>query len=153
MSSKKLVPNGEAAPEGSVGRHGNRWTNGIVLALSGLKAVVAFVALLFIMREIASIRDQQMVFMREIRDIRDQQEAFMKQQTDLRGELQGLKDQVLQMQLKQENEAKDKGPAGSTDDWRRDDSATFWKSAEVHRRSKRNSEAKTVVILGKRSGR
>ncbi|KAI8510881.1 Fibrinogen- domains (FReDs) [Branchiostoma belcheri] len=100
MSSKKLVPNGEAAPEGSVGRHGNRWTNGIVLALSGLAAVVSFVTLL-------STRDQQMVFMREIRDIQDQQAAFMKRQTDLGGELQGLKDQVLQMQLKQENEAKD----------------------------------------------
>ncbi|KAI8510682.1 Fibrinogen- domains (FReDs) [Branchiostoma belcheri] len=137
MSSKKLVPNGEAAPEGSVGRHGNRWTNGIVVAMSGLAAVVAFIALLF---------------MGDTGFVRDQQEAFMKQQTDLRGELQGLKDQVLQMQLKQqENEAKDTGPAGSTDDWRRVDSATFWKSAEVHRRSKRNSEAKTVVILGKRS--
>ncbi|KAI8483664.1 Fibrinogen- domains (FReDs) [Branchiostoma belcheri] len=133
MSSKKLVPNGDAAPEGSVGHHGNRWTNGIVLALSGLTAAVA---LLLMLREIVSIRDQQMVFMREIRDIRDQQAAFMKQQTDLRGELQGLKDQ---------------DPAGSTDDWRRDESATFWKSAEVHRRSKRNSEAKTVLILGKRS--
>ncbi|KAI8479104.1 hypothetical protein Bbelb_431690 [Branchiostoma belcheri] len=44
-----------------------------------------------------------------------------------------------------------KGPADSTDDWRRDDSATFWKSAEVHHRAKRNSEAKTVLILGKRS--
>ncbi|KAI8510878.1 hypothetical protein Bbelb_117940 [Branchiostoma belcheri] len=44
------------------------------------------------------------------------------------------------------------GPASSTDDWRRDVSATFWKSAEVHHRAKRNSEAKTVLILGKRSG-
>ncbi|KAI8510890.1 hypothetical protein Bbelb_118060 [Branchiostoma belcheri] len=126
MSSKKLVPNGETAPEGSVGSHGNRWTNGIGVALSGLTAAVV---LLLMVREIVSIRDQQMVFMREIRDIRDQQAVFMKQQTDLRGELQGLKDQ---------------DPAGSTDDWRRDESATFWKSAEVHRRSKRNSEAKTT---------
>ncbi|KAI8510261.1 Fibrinogen- domains (FReDs) [Branchiostoma belcheri] len=125
MWSKKLSPNGKAAPEGSVGRHGNRWTNGIVLALSGLAAVVSFVALLFLVQEINSIRDQQM--------------AFMKQQEDLRKELQGLKDQLLL------------GPASSTEDWRRDHSATFWKSAKVHRRSKRNSEANTVLILGKRS--
>ncbi|KAI8486251.1 Fibrinogen- domains (FReDs) [Branchiostoma belcheri] len=173
MSSKKLVPNDEAVPEGSVGRHGNRWTNGILPALSGLPSVVGFVALLFMVREIAIMREQQTALMKEIRDIRDQQSAFqtdlreqqtalMKQQedlkvqqmaiqTDLREELQAyLKDHVQQMQMKQE-EAGDKGPASSTDDWRRDDSATFWKRAEMHRRSKRNSEAKTVLILGKRS--
>ncbi|XP_078656895.1 uncharacterized protein LOC144903011 isoform X2 [Branchiostoma floridae x Branchiostoma belcheri] len=137
MWSKKLSPNGKAAPEGSVGRHGNRWTNGIVLALSGLAAVVSFVALLFLVQEINSIRDQQM--------------AFMKQQEDLRKELQGLKDQLLLVQFKQENDDKDKGPASSTEDWQRDHSATFWKNAKVHRRSKRNSEANTVLILGKRS--
>ncbi|KAI8484280.1 Fibrinogen- domains (FReDs) [Branchiostoma belcheri] len=144
MSSKKLVPNGEAAPEGSVGRHGNQRTLGISITPSGLAAVVSFIALLFMVRELASIREQQTAFMKEIRDVRDQQMTI---QTDL----QGLKDQVLQMQLKQENKVKDKGPAGSTEDWRRDDSATFWKSAEAHRRSKRNSEAGTVLILGKRS--
>ncbi|XP_078699836.1 angiopoietin-related protein 6-like [Branchiostoma floridae x Branchiostoma belcheri] len=140
MSSKKLFPNGEAALEGSVGRHGNRWTNGIVLALSGLAAVVSFAALLFMVREIASMRDQQTAFMREIRD----------QQTAFQTELQGLKDQVLQMQLKQEKDAEDKtasplspqGPSGdirSTEDGRRDHSATFWKRAEMHRRSKRGT--------------
>ncbi|KAI8488185.1 Fibrinogen- domains (FReDs) [Branchiostoma belcheri] len=126
MSSKKPFPNGEAAPEGSVGRHGNRWTNGIFMALSGLAAVVSFVALLFMVRELASIRDQQMAIM-----------------TDL----QGLKDQVLQMQLKQEKEAEDKtasmtiGPDGPPGDVRsaEDHSATFWKSAEMHRRSKRDT--------------
>ncbi|XP_019644814.1 PREDICTED: microfibril-associated glycoprotein 4-like [Branchiostoma belcheri] len=103
MSSKKLFQNGEAAPEGSVGRHGNPLTNRIVLALSGLAAVVSFVTLLFMLREIAFIQEQQTTFMREIQD---QQTAF---QTDLREELQAyLKDQVLQMQLKQKNEAKDK---------------------------------------------
>ncbi|XP_019617064.1 PREDICTED: uncharacterized protein LOC109464499 [Branchiostoma belcheri] len=165
MTSKNLSPNGEAVPDGSVGRHGNRWTNGIVLALSGLAAVVSVVALLFMVREITFIQEQQAAFMRDIQDIRDQQTAFqtdlrdqqmafMKQQEDLREELQAyLKDQVLQMQLKQKNEAKDKGPASSTQDWRRDDSATFWKSAEMHRRSKRNSESNTVLILGKRSGK
>ncbi|KAI8509444.1 Fibrinogen- domains (FReDs) [Branchiostoma belcheri] len=174
MSSKKLVPNDEAVSEGSVGRHGNRWTNEILPALSGLPSVVGFVALLFMVREIATMREQQTALMKEIRDIRDQQSAFqsdlreqqtalMKQQedlkvqqmaiqTDLREELQAyLKDQVHQMQMKQEKETEDKGPASSTDDWRRDDSATFWKRAEMHRRSKRNSEAKTVLILGKRS--
>ncbi|KAI8483929.1 Fibrinogen- domains (FReDs) [Branchiostoma belcheri] len=168
MSSKKLFPNGEAAPEGSVGRHGNWQTFGIVLALSGLAAVVGFVTLLFMVREIATLREQQMALQKDLRDqqtalmreIRDQHTVFQTDQRehqtafqeDLREELQVyLKDQVLQMQLKQEKEAEDKGPAGSTDDWRRDDSATFWKSAEVHRRSKRNSESKTVLILGKRS--
>ncbi|XP_019646376.1 PREDICTED: fibrinogen-like protein 1 [Branchiostoma belcheri] len=152
MSSKKLFPNGEAAPEGSVGRHGNQRTLGIVLALSGLAAVVGFVALF---NDIATMREQQSAIMREIWNIQDQHTAFQtdqrEQQMALEEELHHLKDQVLQMQLKQEKEAEDKGPAGSTDDWRRDDSATFWKSAEVHRRSKRNSESKTVVILGKRS--
>ncbi|KAI8510837.1 Acyl-CoA synthetase member 2 mitochondrial, partial [Branchiostoma belcheri] len=207
MSSKKLVPNDEAAPEGSVGRHGNQRTLGISMTPSGLASVVSFIALLFMLRELASIRDQQTAFMRGIRDqqtafmrgirdqqtafmreirdqqtafmreirdqqtafmreirdqqtafmreIRDQQTAFMReirdQQMTTQTDLQGLKDQVLQMQLRQENKAKDKGPAGSTEDWRRDDSATFWKSAEAHRRAKRNSEAKTVLILGKRS--
>ncbi|KAI8498399.1 Fibrinogen- domains (FReDs) [Branchiostoma belcheri] len=161
MSTKKLAPNGEAAPEGSVGRHGNPLTNGIVPALSGLAAVVSFVALLFMVREIASIREQQTAFMREIQDqqtafqtdLRDQKTAFVKQQENLREELQAyLKDQVLLMQLNQKNEAKDKDPASTTKGWRRDDSATFWKSAEVHHRSKRNSESKTVLILGRRSG-
>ncbi|KAI8489093.1 Fibrinogen- domains (FReDs) [Branchiostoma belcheri] len=214
MTSKKLSQNGEAVPEGSVGRHGNRWTNGIVLALSGLAAVVSVVTLLFMVREITFIQEQQTAFMRDIQDIRDQQTAFqtdlrdqqmafMKQEEDLREELQSyLKDQVLQMQLKQKNEAKDKywseflscrpcysllvgrsqqqkwgdclslegkrligfpkkgsdcgspgiqGPASSTEDWRRDDSDTFWENAEMHRRSKRNSESNTVLILGKRS--
>ncbi|XP_019622250.1 PREDICTED: uncharacterized protein LOC109468446 [Branchiostoma belcheri] len=87
MSSKKSSPNNKAAPEGSVGRHGNRWTNGIALALSGLAAVVSVVALIKV-QEIASMQDQQTAF-----------------QTDL----QGLRDQVLLMQLKQEKrEAKDK---------------------------------------------
>ncbi|XP_019638424.1 PREDICTED: techylectin-5A-like [Branchiostoma belcheri] len=186
MSSKKLFPNSEAAPEGSVGRHGNQRTLGISITLSGLAAMVSFVALLFMVRELASIREQQTAFMREIRDqqtafmgeirdqqtafmreIRDQQTAFMReirdqqtafmgeirdQQTAFMGEirdqqtafmreirdqqtafmreirdqqtafmreirdqqmtiqtdLQGLKDQVLQMQLRQENKAKDK---------------------------------------------
>ncbi|KAI8514664.1 Fibrinogen- domains (FReDs) [Branchiostoma belcheri] len=168
MSSKKLFPNDKTAPEVSVGHYGNRWTNGIVLTLSGL-AAVGFVALLFMVREIASMREQQTAFMRETRDqqtvfmretrdqqtvfmreTRDQQTAFMRetrdQQTVFQKDLQGLKDQVLLM--KQQNEAKDTGPSSSTEDWQRDDSATFWKSAEVHHRSKRNSEAKTVLILG-----
>ncbi|XP_078671402.1 uncharacterized protein LOC144911398 [Branchiostoma floridae x Branchiostoma belcheri] len=171
MSSKKLFPNDKTGPEVSVGHYGNRWTNGIVLTLSGL-AAVGFVALLFMVREIASMREQQTAFMRETRDqqtvfmretrdqqtvfmreTRDQQTAFMRetrdQQTVFQKDLQGLKDQVLLM--KQQNEAKDTGPSSSTEDWQRDDSATFWKSAEVHHRSKRNSEAKTVLILGKRS--
>ncbi|XP_078667357.1 lactadherin-like [Branchiostoma floridae x Branchiostoma belcheri] len=132
MSSKKLFPNKEAAPESSARRHGNWWTNGIVLALSGrLAAVVSVVALLVMIQEITSMREQQTAF-----------------QTDL----QGLRDQVLLMHLKQEKlEATDKSTVRPTEDWQRDDSATFWKSEEVHHRSKRNSEAKTVLILGKRS--
>ncbi|XP_078684952.1 uncharacterized protein LOC144918264 [Branchiostoma floridae x Branchiostoma belcheri] len=147
MSSKKLFPNGEAAPEGSVRPNGTRWTNGIVLALSGLAAVVSFVALLFMAREMASIREQQMAFQKD---------------------LQGLRDQMLQMQLKQKKDAEDKiaehlSPKGPTGDvrsteYRRDHSATFWKSAEVHRRFKRNSMDNTVplrnrleeFLLGKR---
>ncbi|KAI8499808.1 hypothetical protein Bbelb_221250 [Branchiostoma belcheri] len=171
MSSKKLFPNDKTAPEVSIGHYGNRWTNGIVLTLSGL-AAVGFVALLFMVREIGTMREQQTAFMRETRDqqtvfmretrdqqtalmreTRDQQTVFMRetrdQQTVFQKDLQGLKDQVLLM--KQQNEAKDTGPSSSTEDWQRDDSATFWKSAEVHHRSKRNSEAKTVLILGKRS--
>ncbi|XP_078698930.1 uncharacterized protein LOC144926219 isoform X1 [Branchiostoma floridae x Branchiostoma belcheri] len=136
MSSKKPFPNGEAAPEGSVGRHGNRWTNGIFMALSGLAAVVSFVALLFMVRELASIRDQQMAIM-----------------TDL----QGLKDQVLQMQLKQEKEAEDKtaspplSPDGPPGDVRstEDHSATFWKSAEMHRRSKRDTLDNAIPLQNK----
>ncbi|XP_078699835.1 uncharacterized protein LOC144926706 [Branchiostoma floridae x Branchiostoma belcheri] len=153
MSSKKLFPNGEAAPEGSVSRYGNQWTNGIVLALSGLAAVVSFVALLFMLREMASMREQQTAF-QEV--LREQQTAF---QTDLREELHYLKDQVLQMQLKQEKETEDKtaspplsrkGPAGdvrSTEYRRRDHSATFWKRAAVHRRSKRDTEDNTTIPL------
>ncbi|XP_078666805.1 uncharacterized protein LOC144908812 isoform X2 [Branchiostoma floridae x Branchiostoma belcheri] len=163
MSSKKSSPNDKAAPEGSVGRHGNRWTNGIALALSGLAAVVSVVALIKV-QGIASMQDQQSAFTREARDqqtaftreTRDQQTAFMRetrdQQTAFQIDLQGLGDQVLLMQLKQKKrEAKDKSPASSTEDWHRDDSATFWKSEEVHHRPKRNSEANTVLILGKRS--
>ncbi|KAI8509125.1 Fibrinogen C domain-containing protein 1 [Branchiostoma belcheri] len=147
MSSKKQYPNGEAALEGSRrGRHGNCWINGIVLALSGTASVVSFVSLLFMVWEITKIREQQTAFMTEIRD---QQTAF---QTDLQKEVQSLKDQVVLMQLKQDKEAKNKGLAWSTDEgWRRDHSATFWKSSEVHHRAKRNSEANTVLILGKRS--
>ncbi|KAI8500837.1 hypothetical protein Bbelb_216550 [Branchiostoma belcheri] len=154
MSSKKLFPNEEATPESSARRHGNWWTNGIVLALSGrLATVVSVVALLVMMQEITSMREQQTAFMRETRD---QQTAFMReareQQTAFRTDLQGLRDQVLLMHLKQEKrEAKDKSTVRPTEDWQRDDSATFWKSEEVHHRSKRNSEAKTVLILGKRS--
>ncbi|XP_078681328.1 uncharacterized protein LOC144916168 [Branchiostoma floridae x Branchiostoma belcheri] len=131
MSTKKLFPNGEASPEGSVGRHGNRLTNGIVLAVSGLAAVVSFVTLMFMVREMASIREQQVAFIRDIRD------------------------QVLLIRVKQERETDDKGPAldvGSTEDWRRDDSATFGKSTEMHRRTKRDSEANSVLIHGKLGG-
>ncbi|KAI8517712.1 hypothetical protein Bbelb_037290 [Branchiostoma belcheri] len=182
MSSKKLFPNDKAAPEGSEGRQGNRWTNGIVLALSGLAAVVSVVSLLVMLREIASMREQQTAFMREARDqqtasiletrdqqtafmrdardqqmafmretrdqqtafmreARDQQRAFMKetrdQQTAFQTDLQGLRDQVLLMHFKQEKrEAKDKGialqgPASSTEDWQRDDSATFGKCGDL----------------------
>ncbi|KAI8495327.1 Fibrinogen- domains (FReDs) [Branchiostoma belcheri] len=195
MSSKKLFPNGEATPEGSVGRHGNQRTLGISMALSGLavpwnpnslsgpqKPFARWRKLplrgslargefgwpdkranspraqfsrsatkrsTWRLREITSMREQQTAF---IEEIRDQQKAFMiDQQITFQTDLQGLKEQTLQMHLKQENKAKDKGPASSTKDWRRDNSATFWKSAEVHHRSKRNSEAGTVLILGKRS--
>ncbi|KAI8493505.1 Fibrinogen- domains (FReDs) [Branchiostoma belcheri] len=131
MSSQKLFPNGEAAPDVSVGRHGgNRRIYGISMALSGVAVVVSFVTLVYMMREIASIRDQQMAL------------TF---QTDLREELQDLKDQVLLMQFKQDKEAEDKtapisleappGDVRSTEDH----SATLGKSTEVHRRSKRDS--------------
>ncbi|KAI8488349.1 Fibrinogen- domains (FReDs) [Branchiostoma belcheri] len=146
MSTKKLFPNGEAALEGSVVCQGKRWTLGIVLALLGIAAVVSFVTLLFMVRGMASLREQQMAF-----------------KTDLQEELQAyLKDQVLLMQLKHEKQATDKirlellkeakkqaaeplnpegltGDVRSTEDLQRDDSATFWKSAEVHRRSKRDT--------------
>ncbi|XP_078658318.1 uncharacterized protein LOC144903777 [Branchiostoma floridae x Branchiostoma belcheri] len=103
MSPKKQYSSSEADLEGSRrGRHGNCWINGIVLALSGSAAVMSFLVLLFMVREIAFIREQQMAFMTEIRD---QQTAF---QTDLQKEVQSLKDQVVLMQLKQGKEAKTK---------------------------------------------
>ncbi|XP_078698505.1 uncharacterized protein LOC144926000 [Branchiostoma floridae x Branchiostoma belcheri] len=130
MLSKRLFPSCEVAPEGSVSLSGSRLTNRIVLALSCIEALVSFVILMFILRELVSMRDQQMSFMR---DIRDQQMAF---QTGLRGELQAyLRDQ--------ENEAKSKAALSNsldvdpTEDWRRDHSATFLKNAEVHHRANR----------------
>ncbi|XP_019622997.1 PREDICTED: ficolin-1-like [Branchiostoma belcheri] len=130
MLSKKLFPSGEVAAEGSVSLSGSRLTSRIVLALSCIEALVSFVILLFILRELVSMRDQQMSFMR---DIRDQQMAF---QTGLREELQAyLRDQ--------ENEAKSKAALSNsldvdpTEDWRRDHSATFLKNAEVHHRANR----------------
>ncbi|CAH1226529.1 ANGPT2 [Branchiostoma lanceolatum] len=134
MSSQKLFPNGEA-PEGSIGRHGNQWTNGIFMALSGMAAMVGFVAMMFMMREIALIRGQQMAFMK-------QQEACMRKQGRdhdqmvlLRSQLQGLK---------QELEAKVK--------FRVFISGTFWKSSEVHHRTKRESMANTVLVHSKLGG-
>ncbi|KAI8498352.1 Fibrinogen- domains (FReDs) [Branchiostoma belcheri] len=142
MSSKKLFRNGEAAREASVGRLGNQRTLGIVLALSGLATVA-------LRRD---LRDQQEALHG---DLRDQQGRDHDQLVLVRSQLQDL------MQWKHEQEAKTgrslspESPPGdvrSTEDWRRDDSATYWKSEEVHHRSKRNSEAnKTILILGRRS--
>ncbi|KAI8502650.1 Neurexophilin [Branchiostoma belcheri] len=130
MLSKKLFSSVEVAAEGSVSLSGSRLTNRIVLALSCIEALVSFVILLFILRELVSMRDQQTSFMR---DIRDQQMAF---QTGLREELQAyLRDQ--------ENEAKSKAAVShsldvdSTEDWQRDESATFREYSEVHHRANR----------------
>ncbi|XP_078671180.1 microfibril-associated glycoprotein 4-like [Branchiostoma floridae x Branchiostoma belcheri] len=87
MSSKKLLPNGEAAPEGSVGRHGNQRTLGIVLALSGLAVVVSVVTLLYVGRELTFLRAQQEALHR---DLRDQQEKDHDQLVLLRSQLQDL---------------------------------------------------------------
>ncbi|KAI8486975.1 Fibrinogen- domains (FReDs) [Branchiostoma belcheri] len=216
MSTKKLFPNGEASPEGSAGRHGNRLTNGIVLALSGLAAVVSFVTLMFMVREMASIREQQVAFIRDIRDqvllIRVKQERETDDKHPLLGENltkapdpRGSPINTVFCTLERDeydvsiasipgpgstsaeriapaqnpkgvsrgrNLATEgvlafstrhapqtlvprTGPAldvGSTEDWRRDDSATFWKSTEMHRRAKRDSEANSLLIHGKLGG-
>eukprot|EP00058_Branchiostoma_floridae_P013539 XP_002599027.1 hypothetical protein BRAFLDRAFT_104277 [Branchiostoma floridae] len=84
MSSQNLFPNSGAAPEESVGRHGDWRAIGIVSALSGLAAVVSLVALLFTVRELALMRDQQATFMKDIQD----------QQMLLRSQLQDLKNKM-----------------------------------------------------------
>ncbi|XP_019646401.1 PREDICTED: fibrinogen-like protein 1 isoform X2 [Branchiostoma belcheri] len=160
MSSKKLFPNGEAAREGSVGRHGNRRTNGIVLALSGLAAVVSVVTLLFVGRELTFLRAQQEILRRVLHDqqaalygdLRDQQGRDHDQLVLLRSQLQDLMQGKQELGAKTSEQLSPEGPASSTEDWRRDDSATFWKSAEVHHRSKREAMANTVLFHGKFGG-
>ncbi|XP_078664359.1 angiopoietin-related protein 6-like [Branchiostoma floridae x Branchiostoma belcheri] len=138
MSSKKLFPNGEGALEGSVGRHGNQRTLGIVLALSGLAAVVSVVTLLFVGRELTFLRAQQ-----------DQQRRDHDQLVLQGSQLQDLMQWKQELGAKTSEQLSPEGPTSSTEDWRRDDSATFWKSAEVHRRSKREAMANTVLFHGK----
>ncbi|KAI8493078.1 Fibrinogen- domains (FReDs) [Branchiostoma belcheri] len=133
MSSKKLFPNGEAAREGSVGRHENQRTLGIVLALSGLAAVVSVVTLLFVVRELTFLRAQQ-----------DQQGRDHDQLVLLRSQLQDLMQGKHELGVKTNAHLSPEGPTSLTKDWRRDNSATFWKSAEVHHRSKREAMANTV---------
>ncbi|CAH1224823.1 TUBA1A [Branchiostoma lanceolatum] len=121
MSSQKLFLNGEAAPEDSVGRHGNRRTNGIFLTLSGMAAVVSFVTLLFMVRELASMRDQQMALMKDIAFLRGQQTALTKQQEACMREQGSDHDQMVLlrsqlqdlMQWKQEQGAKEPTELGS----------------------------------------
>ncbi|XP_078702579.1 uncharacterized protein LOC144928221 [Branchiostoma floridae x Branchiostoma belcheri] len=141
MSSKKLFPNGEAAREGSVGRHENQRTLGIVLALSGLAAVVSVVTLLFVVRELTFLRAQQ-----------DQQGRDHDQLVLLRSQLQDLMQGKHELGVKTNAHLSPEGPTSLTKDWRRDNSATFWKSAEVHHRSKREAMANTVLFHGKLGG-
>ncbi|XP_035664259.1 angiopoietin-related protein 2-like isoform X2 [Branchiostoma floridae] len=124
MSSRKLFPYSGEALEGSARNHGDRR---ISLVLSGLAAVVTLVALLFMMREMASMRDQQATFMK---DVQDQLQGLMQWKQE-----QGLRTAAL---LSPEGPAKD---VGSTEGWRPEGSATFWKSGEVHHRAKRASNS------------
>ncbi|CAH1250122.1 ANGPTL1 [Branchiostoma lanceolatum] len=66
MSPRKLFENGEAAPEASVGCHGNQLSVGISMALSGLAAVVIFVTLLFMAQELPSTREEQIVIQTDL---------------------------------------------------------------------------------------
>ncbi|KAI8516220.1 Fibrinogen- domains (FReDs) [Branchiostoma belcheri] len=141
MSSKKPFPNGEAAPEGSVGHHGNQRTLGIVLALSGLASVVSVVALLFVVRELTFLRAQQGA-------LQDHHGRDHDQLVLLRSQLQDLMQWKHELGVKTSEQLTPEGPTSSTEDWRRDDSATFWKSAEVHHRSKREAMANTVLFHG-----
>ncbi|XP_078617590.1 uncharacterized protein LOC144885544 [Branchiostoma floridae x Branchiostoma japonicum] len=127
MLSQKLFPNSGAAPEGSVGRHGDRRAIAIFSALSGAAAVVSLVTLLFTVRELASMRDQQVTFMR---DMQYQQVQLR----DLKQELESRTTALL-------------GPEGSTEGWRPQDSATFWRSREVHHRAKRASTIDANAVL------
>ncbi|XP_078618790.1 uncharacterized protein LOC144886189 isoform X2 [Branchiostoma floridae x Branchiostoma japonicum] len=124
MSSRKLFPYSVEALEGSARNHGDRR---ISLVLSGLAAVLSVVALLFMMREMASMRDQQVTFMK---DIQDQLQGLMRWKQE-----QGLRTAAL---LSPEGPVKD---VGSTEGWRPEGSATFWKSGEVHHRAKRASNS------------
>ncbi|XP_078618793.1 uncharacterized protein LOC144886191 [Branchiostoma floridae x Branchiostoma japonicum] len=129
MSYQKLFPNRGAAPEGSARHNGDRRAIGIFSALSGAAAVVSLVALLFAMRELASMRGQQVTFMK---DVQDQQLLLRSQLQDLKNKMESRTSALL-------------GPEGSTEGRRREDSATFWRSGEVHHRAKRASKSTSAA--------
>ncbi|XP_035664241.1 uncharacterized protein LOC118407817 [Branchiostoma floridae] len=90
MSYQKLFPNSGGAPEGSVGRHGDQR---ISLVLSGLSAVVSLVTLLFMMRELASMRDQQVL-------LHSQLQGLMQWKQDQESKSRPLHCSALRAQLK-----------------------------------------------------
>ncbi|XP_066265866.1 collagen alpha-1(XXIII) chain-like [Branchiostoma lanceolatum] len=135
MSSEKVFPNsGDIAR-----RHGNQRAVGIFMALSGMVSVVT---MMIMVRELAFLRGQQEACMRD--QGRDHDQMVL-----LRSQLQDL------IQWKQELEGNTAAPISPEDpagDVGSTGSATFWKSAEVHHRAKRDSMANTVLVHGKLGG-
>ncbi|KAI8520994.1 hypothetical protein Bbelb_007480 [Branchiostoma belcheri] len=156
MSSQKV----RAGQEGSVGRHGN---HGIVPLLAGTAVAVSVATLLFVVWEVACLRDQLTTVQV---DLWERQEAFHR---NFQEQLNQLRDQVVlrsglekdepwkeELEPKTRMDLHPEGPAGDVlraiADARRYHSASFRQDAAVHHRSKRDLMANTFLMRGSLGG-